>query len=215
MMDDPRVYLPPEKHKEEIEKTLSLAFSIPGLISSAEAPFLYELARRRGNLVEIGCWLGRSTVIMQAAAQVFGAHLTTIDPFRPVGSKHLLGRNYPVSPEHWEANVSKCGLPIPELFAMTSDEARLLYGKRPIAMLFINGSHKADQVQRDLDNWVPLIKMGGYLACHDVFIPASAQVMPVILSWWLKRRRYWKCMGLSGSTLAFKKVKGYDFGIVY
>lgn len=215
MMNNPGAYVPPERHKEEIQQMLKLAFSIPGLVSSAEAPFIYELARRRGNLVEIGCWLGRTTVIMQLAAQVFGAHLASVDRFRQAGTKHLLGRNYISSPEHWAANVRKCGLPIPELFAMTSDEARPLYGNREIAMLFIDGDHKANQIRSDLENWAPLIKMGGYLACHDVFIPGSAEVIPTIVDWWLGQRRQWRCMGLSGSTLAFKKVKGYDFGIVH
>lgn len=200
--------------KKELDRMLRLAFSIPGLISSAEAPFIYNLARRQGNLVEIGCWLGRTTVIMQLAAQVFGAHLTTIDPFRQFSTKRVLGRNWTSSPKNWMANMHKCGLPAPELFAMTSDEARPLYGDREIAMIFMDGSHRGEQVERDLSNWVPLIKMGGYLALNDIFIPASVEVVTTVVDWWTKHSRQWRCIGLYGSTLAFKRVKRYNFGVV-
>lgn len=196
--------------EEELDKMLQTAWTIPGQYGKKEAIFLYQLARRKGNLVEIGCWLGRTTVIMQLAAQVFGAQLTTIDPFGK--------ENMPPDPhtgdvqkvpeatrEKWEANLSKCELPIPELFAMKSDEARPLYGDREVAMLFIDGMHTEAQVLRDLKNWTPLVKVDGYLALHDMFFPGVRGVASAVARWW--DGHSWRMLDLVDSTIAFRRVR--------
>lgn len=195
--------------QKELNLMLRKAWSIPGQYGKKEAVFLYTLARRKGNLVEIGCWMGRTTVIMQLAAQVWKAHLTTIDPFGR--------RNMPPDPrtggvqkvpratrKRWEANLRKCEVPVPELFAMKSDEARLLYGDREVAMLFIDGMHTKAQVLRDLSNWAPLVKVGGYMALHDMFFPGVRGVASAVAEWW--DGRSWRMIDLVQSTIAFRRV---------
>jgi len=196
--------------KAELDRMLHLAWSVPGQYGKNEAVFLYQLARRKGNLVEIGSWMGRTTVIMQMAAQVWQAHLTTIEPF---GKKNMPPdprtggvQNVPeATKEKWEANVRKCGVPIPELFAMRSDEARPLYGDREIAMVFIDGLHTKAQVLRDLKNWTPAIKIGGYVALHDMFFPGVRGVAGAVAEWW--DGRSWRMIDLVGSTIAFRRVR--------
>ena len=56
----------PRRNELEIMELMSR--KILGTYGRKEGRFLYELARRRGNLVEIGCWQGRTTAIMQMAA---------------------------------------------------------------------------------------------------------------------------------------------------
>lgn len=195
--------------KAELDRMLHLAWSIPGLIGKVEARFLYRMARRKGDLVEIGCWMGRSTVVLQLAAQVWGAQLTTIDPFgrENMPAEPLGGAKWrpEATKEKWEANLRKCGVPIPELFAMASDEARPLYGDREIAMVFIDGLHTQAQVRRDLQNWAPLVKKTGYLALHDMFFPGIKGVAKAVSEWW--DGETWRFVGFHGSTIAFRRVR--------
>src|SRR5690606_26366428 len=67
--------------ERETDEAVERALQIQGLYRRQEARFLYQLARRKGNIVEIGCWMGRTTAILVQAARVWGASVTSIDPF--------------------------------------------------------------------------------------------------------------------------------------
>lgn len=46
--------------------------------------------------------------------------------------------------------------------------------------LFVDGLHEAAQLQRDLDNYVPLVRKGGIVAIHDFSHPTFPELTPVI-----------------------------------
>ena len=188
--------------RTELEVMLKLAWMIPGMFGKNEARWLYRLSRRKGNLVEIGAWMGRTTAIMQMAAKPWEAHLTTVEPF---GAEHMppKWRDPEATQEKWLANLARIGLEPPELFAMTSDEALELYGEREIAMLFIDGSHSYRQVLRDLKGWGGLVKVGGYLALHDMFFPSVPGVCKAVTRWWDGAK--WFYRGQVGWTIAFER----------
>jgi len=118
--------------EKEFQAMFDKAWAIPGHFGKLEAKFLYSLARRRGNLVEIGCWQGRTTIIMQMAAQKWGAHLTTVDPF---GRERMPPRyrKLPHSPENWRINLMKVGLKPPALLHMTVLHDMFFPGIRGVA----------------------------------------------------------------------------------
>src|SRR4030042_2036729 len=102
---------------KEIKLALDKSCSIPGLYRRGEAAFLYKLARRKGNLVELGCWMGRTTSIMLQAGSIWHAQLTTVDAFTPMPNDRKSA-----TPERWRKNLEKIGLKAPSLLAMTSEE---------------------------------------------------------------------------------------------
>ena len=189
----------------EIDKAVELAWQIPGLFRKDEAAFLYHLARRKGHLVEIGCWMGRSTAILVQAAKVWGAHLTTIDAFTPMPRGHEQA-----SVEQWKANLERIGLIPPELIAMRSDDAINVYHKdRRIALLFIDGLHTYTAVKSDLENWTARVDVGSVVALHDLYQPSCPGVCKAVNEWWeteLVAGRTWHPLGQRDYTLAFKRT---------
>ena len=192
---------------EEIKKALDKSFSIPGLYRRQEAAFLYKLARRKGNLVELGCWMGRTTSIMLQAASIWHAQLTTVDAFTPMPNDRKSA-----TPERWQKNLKKIGLTPPNLLAMTTNEAITIYPHdQEIALLFIDAHHGYLSVMFDLINWTPLIKIGGCVALHDMFFPSITGVCQAVTEWWCKERDEndprWKYIGQRDFTIAFQRQR--------
>jgi predicted O-methyltransferase YrrM len=190
---------------EEIKMALDKSFSIPGLYRRQEAAFLYKLARRRGKLVELGCWMGRTTSIMLQASRIFHAQLTTVDAFTAMPNDRKAA-----TPERWQKNLKKIGLTPPTLLAMTTNEAITIYPHdQEIALLFIDAHHGYLSVMFDLINWTPLIKIGGCVALHDMFFPSITGVCQAVTEWWCKERDgndpRWELIGQRDFTIAFRR----------
>lgn len=177
------------------------SFKIPGLYRRGEAAHLYRLARRKGSLVEIGCYMGRTTSILLQAAAVWGATLTTIDPFGPMPAKHK-----PSSEAIWRANLSKAGLVPPTLRRVRSHEAEPLVSG-PLALVFIDGDHAYETVVQDLADWTPKVQVGGVVALHDMFYPSIPGVAQAVVEWWAPRRDQWGLVGQVDFTIAFKRLE--------
>jgi predicted O-methyltransferase YrrM len=191
----------------EIKQVLTIANQIPGLYRRGEAAFLYRLARRRGNLVELGCWMGRTTAILLQAAAVWGAELTSVDAFTTMPSQRKRA-----TPEQWRANLKGIGLTPPDLLAMTTDAAAEIYSNElTISLLFIDANHTREQVSRDLANWTPRIKIGGIVALHDMFYPSITGVCLAVVDWWSAARDgksvTWRYIGQRDYTIAFQRVR--------
>jgi len=185
----------------EIKRALAIAHQIPGLYRQSEAAFLYRLARRRGNLVELGCWMGRTTAIMLQAAAIWGAELTTVDAFTAMPNQRKRA-----TPERWRANLKDIGLIPPNLLAMTTNEAAEVYSNEQIiSLLFIDANHTREQVSRDLANWTPRIKIGGVVALHDMFYSSITGVCLAVVNWWSTAR--WEYIGQRDYTIAFRRMR--------
>jgi len=193
---------------EEIRQALAVADQIQKWgFRRSESTYLYRLARRKGFLVELGCWMGRTTAIMLQAAAIFGAELTTVDVFTRTPHK---GKR--ATPKLWRSNLKDVGLTPPKLLAMTTDEAALVYPKdQKISLLFIDAGHGREQVRRDLANWTPRVKIGGVVALHDMFYPSITGVCLAVADWWSasrdEKRPYWKYIGQRDFTIAFQRVR--------
>lgn len=188
----------------EITKALDRAFEIPGMYARDEARLLYVQARRKGQLVEIGCWNGRTTAVLLQAAQVFSAQLTTIDPFIPVQSRSV------ATPETWAGHLRAQGLTPPPLLRMSSVEAAQTWTK-PLALAFIDGDHDYAAVRQDLALWTPFIVQGGVVLLHDIFFPRFHGVTQAVFEWFMDEQdtqgAKWKCLGLVHLTIAFKRLR--------
>lgn len=192
----------PSIPRAEVSAAVSTAFKIPGLYRRGEAAFLYRLARRKGTLVEIGCWQGRTTSLLVQAARVWGAEIVTIDPFSVMPAPHKQS-----SPELWRSNLKKLGLEAPHLYHMLStDAARAYYHEAP-AFVFIDGDHRHEAVLRDLRDWTPRLPVGGVVALHDMFYPTISGVATAVTEWWIGGGMgRWQFVGLIDFTIAFRRL---------
>lgn len=107
-------------------------------------PFLKSVAK--GNVLEIGVHCGISTTALLAGLEENGGHLWSVDVHpacRYVWYGHPL----------WTFKCPWAGdLVNPDL---------------PLDMVFIDGDHSYAGVMQDLVTWVPKVKAGGLVLCHD------------------------------------------------
>lgn len=190
--------------ERELAEAMARAWRIPGLYRKGEGRFLYQLGRRKGNFVELGCWMGRTTAILLQAARVWGASVTTVDPF-----VELPNGMTQATAERWSRNLRGIGLEPAELLEMTSDAAAQVYD-REVALLFIDADHSRGAVASDLANWTPLVKAGGVVALHDMFYPSVTGVCQAVAAWWSRERDgkspRWELIGQYDYTIAFRRV---------
>jgi hypothetical protein len=146
---------------------------VRGWLRLPDAFLLFRLARARraaGAVVEIGSAWGRSTICLAAGSRsVRGERILAIDPH--TGDDWFLeetGQERIDSLAEFQANVDGAGLhdwvtPL----VMTSEQAARERPARPIRLLFIDGLHTLEGVERDIADWVPRVVPGGVVAFDD------------------------------------------------
>ncbi|MBX3492183.1 MAG: class I SAM-dependent methyltransferase [Parvibaculum sp.] len=137
-------------------------------------------ASRRGPVLEIGSYCGKSTVYIGTACQANGAVLYALD-------HHYGSEENQQGWEHHDAELQDAEtgrLNTFPLFRRTMRLAKLedtvvplvapseVASKgwaTPLAMVFIDGGHGMDLALTDYRLWGPRVMPGGILAIHDVF----------------------------------------------
>jgi predicted O-methyltransferase YrrM len=153
---------------------------IDGWLTYGEAIGLYELAQGLPSehpvIVELGSWLGKSSVILAKAIE--GKRdpvIYCIDPFDATddGVQH----------DNYVERKKRMARPLVEIFIENMKKngvygvSRVLHGmsyefskdfSEKIDLLFIDANHEYEAVRRDYEEWAPHLKPGGLLAFHDV-----------------------------------------------
>jgi predicted O-methyltransferase YrrM len=134
--------------------------------SEAEADLLRRLARDAARVVEIGVYEGSSAVVL-AHAMGPAQELHLIDPF---------GHHAMALPAGWGATerasrrvvarAARRGGPRVVWHTAFSQDVAPSW-REPIDLLFIDGDHAAEGVQRDWDDWHGFIAPGGHVLFHD------------------------------------------------
>jgi predicted O-methyltransferase YrrM len=143
-----------------------------GWLRLPDAFLLFRLAKatKSGAVVEIGSAWGRSTLCLAEGARLAGGEgVTAIDPHS--GDPWYLkdaGLGQIDSFAEFAANVARAGLtewvkPV----VMTSEAAAARFPATPIRLLFIDGLHTPEAVQRDITDWVPRVTEGGVIVFDD------------------------------------------------
>ena len=154
-----------------------------GFMPQDEARALYAAAldgARHGPLVEIGTYLGRSAILLAAAARARGRKLVTVDHHRG-SEEHQPGWEYHdpalVDPEAGRMDTLPRARRVLAR-AGVEDDVILIVGRSPevaalwstpLGFVFIDGGHTDAAAQADYAGWAPLVAPGGLLAIHDVF----------------------------------------------
>ncbi len=160
--DDPR-----------FEEIWGVAASIPGSFAKLNAAAMFTLLRdsRTARVVEIGSYLGRSTVFFAKTLQSTGIEapeVVAIDPH--TGDRQQmesLGAASLPSLDLFHAHVDACEVgDIVRPIVKRSSEAAIGWGV-PIDFLYVDGWHSYDAVMQDGRDWLPHLRADGVVFFDD------------------------------------------------
>jgi len=143
--------------------------NVDGWLFDGEARLLFELARQArpgGVIVEIGSWMGKSTICLAKGSEM-GSRLKiyAIDPHIGSEEHHTTGKVWTF--DQFQANIRNAAVQdsIVPLVKMSTDAAKDF--NHPVSLLFIDGAHDYDSVKADFEAWYPKVINGGTVAFHD------------------------------------------------
>ncbi len=157
------------RRSPEGDAILALHDDLEGLLSIEESAFLYNAAKNRKTIVEIGSYRGKSGTILALGSAAVAGRVTAIDP-------HLTyddGAGIVFNPEDEQIlrdALTRHGVADRvDHWVTGSAEARERWpSDQPIDLLWIDGDHSEAGAKRDFELWAPLVRPGGILAAHDV-----------------------------------------------
>ena len=151
----------PENYRQIFDAIIQSAERIEGWITRRELEFLVMVGAcptADGELLEIGSYLGRSTVALAKAAHLAGeAGIVAVDPQLQRGIR-----------ARFDANLAQAGVARLVEFheSMSWDLGESWH--RPLRALWIDGCHQYKSVKRDLATFLPHLADGAIVAMHDV-----------------------------------------------
>ena len=137
-----------------------------GWMSTGELAWLSAQARQHQSIVEVGCYMGRTTSVLAETPGVVYA----VDNFR--GSEEhqpdLLRRQSSYLRDEFERNLNRHTtsgkVKVVQLDSKTAAQA---LSHLSFDMIFIDASHDYENVKADILAWIPLLRDGGLLCGHD------------------------------------------------
>lgn len=127
-----------------------------------------------GDVVEVGCWLGRSTLylaesILESKKDI---NVYAVDTWK--GSDEDAHKSY-ISEiggpdklyEEFLKNISLLPKKIVCPIRKPSIDASFLFENRSLSAVFIDADHRYEYIRRDILAWLPKIKPGGFIGGHD------------------------------------------------
>jgi predicted O-methyltransferase YrrM len=195
--------------------------SVKGFLSSEEGAALTDLARAcapLGPVVEIGSYVGRSTLYLAAGAREAGGVVIAVDHHRG-SEEHQPGEAWHdpelVDPETGRVNTLPAFLETLEragardvvqpVVARSPDAARAFAGEA--GLVFIDGGHALRTALADWRAWGPKVAPAGVLAIHDVFPDARDGGRPPHEIWLrAKASGLFDPVGGAGSLMWLRRV---------
>lgn len=169
----------------------SLLQGVPGWLSLDEAYALHDAVVRAAlrspeiNVVEIGSWKGRSTIALGAALRACaGGRFFAIDPHHG-SEEHVNVWGRVDTYQEFLTNIRRGGVSdVVTPLRMTSHEARAVVGELPIHVLFVDGSHKFEDVLQDIGDWSALLTDGATVGFNDPGWPGVNRALRLRVARW-------------------------------
>lgn len=150
--------MPVPMDRESIRQVL---LDTTGLLTVSEGELLCSLAANAGaaDIVEIGSYLGGSTVLLSLASH--GSKVYAIDPHHGIAPERK-----PTLDEFLQ-NLSRYGVEERVVPIVKCSFDAVASWDKPISLLWIDGSHRYKAVKTDFLSWEPHLIQGGVVALHD------------------------------------------------
>jgi len=157
--------------KAQIDRLTELSQSLSGHLRKREVQFLATLPflALEGEILEIGSFKGKSTIILAKAARAAGhGKIHACDPLSLSCSTDPTDAVKEELPKIFYTNLQTHGVQDQvEFFQMRSDELAGIWNK-PLKILWIDGDHTYDGVMKDMMLFEKHLKPGAIVCFHDV-----------------------------------------------
>ena len=159
----------------DTNKLVRRVLAVEGMLTSEEAAELIRLAAMvhgESCVLEVGSYRGRSTTALALGVQMGGnAPIYAIDPHEPFHG--VLGGTFgPADRRAFFRNLVKAGVVEQVRLVNLSSEIVSKGWTKPIGLLWLDGDHSYEGVQRDFDAWAPFLIPHAVVAFHDACDPA-------------------------------------------
>jgi predicted O-methyltransferase YrrM len=193
--------------RRSFDEALAAIDGVAGWLSPGQARQLYDAAavvRPGGQIVEIGSFRGRSTVVI-ASAIADGVELIAIDPHagNDRGPQEIAGYESVAATDHevFLANLDHAGVAdrVRHVRAFSDKAHDQVAGS--LAMLYVDGAHRYAPARADIRDWGARVDDDGTLLIHDSF--SSIGVTLAIVRELVLGKR-WRYIGRSRSLAVYR-----------
>jgi SAM-dependent methyltransferase len=134
-------------------------------------PQLYKnmVERYDGNFLEIGCWKGRSSCFL--AVEIINSkkdiNLYCVDTWKG-SQEHINFQD--IKDDNLYETFLQTIQPVKHIITPIRDysvNASCIFNDEFFDFIFIDASHKYEDVKNDIECWYPKLKKGGFIAGHD------------------------------------------------
>lgn len=199
--------------QDSLNKVLSylpqLFTQTEGHISEKEARFLSLLPFLDfpGEILEIGSFKGKSTIVLARAAQIAGMNkIYACDPLSFPASTDPTDHQPEQLPKTFQKNIEKNGLKEFIQFSKMKSEELSRTWKLPIKALWIDGDHTLEGANHDYHLFKKHLVPGAIIAYHDVLHDFDGPI-DVFLKELLQSDEFGDC-GIWGSIGWAQYIKG-------
>jgi predicted O-methyltransferase YrrM len=178
------------------DEALDAVRDVDGWMSPDQAKRLYDAAagtHAGDQIVEIGSFRGRSTIVMASAAPA-GVPVVAIDPHagNDRGPQELQGFEAEAATDHgvFNANLAIAGVTDRVRHVRKFSDAAHGDVEGEIAVLYIDGAHRFAPARTDIHVWGRRVAPGGTMLIHDSFSSVGVTLAILRELLWGTRFRY-------------------------
>lgn len=148
-----------------VQEIRGITDQVEGWLGKREGPYLYALAKigsKKGAVVEIGSWKGKSTIwLAKGSQEVKGGKIYAVDPHVGGADQEQIGYKNVRTEEEFIANIRKAGVESMVVPVVKTSTEAVQGWNHPIGLLWIDGDHSYESVHNDFFSWVPTLFWGG------------------------------------------------------
>jgi predicted O-methyltransferase YrrM len=206
MSADPR--RPRIADEPELQEALGAISDVEGWLSEGQARRLWHAGRAvrpDGQIVEIGSFRGRSTIVLSRAAPE-GVRIVAIDPHAggdrgPQELEPEAGRGQSDN-EVFRANLERAGVNgrVRHVRRMSGEAHGDVEG--PIDVLYVDGAHRYAPARDDIAAWGARVPLGGTMLVHDAYNAVGVMLAQLRL---LFLSGEWRYVGRTRSLAQYRR----------